>query len=298
MIEWIEEALNVSQVEARWIFTIGFVVVLALVRLIILRVVRRGIEDPALAYRTNKIVGYAVWIGGLIVLLLVWAEGGNFVTYIGLVSAGLTIALTDPIKDLAGWLFIVLRRPFHIGDRIEVDGHIGDVADIRGFRFSMIEIGNWVDADQSTGRLMHVPNGVVFTSPIANYSEGFEFVWHEVEFLVTFESDWERAEEIVVEALGEHAPHHHPEKALRELHETMAQYRFEFTQTEPQTYVAVQDSGVLVTGRVLVEVRHRRRIDNALWRSILRLVAAEPSVEFAYPTVRTFLPDAVRFQPD
>lgn len=298
MIGWIEETLDVSQNAARLIFTIGFIVILSLIRFAILRVVRSRIEDPAVAYRTNKVVGYTVWIVGLIVLIFIWAEGGNFATYLGLVSAGLAIALTDPIKDLAGFLFIVTRRPFHIGNRIEVDGHIGDVADIRAFRYSMIEIGNWVDADQSTGRLIHIPNGTVFTSPIANYSEGFEFVWHEVEMLVTFESDWERAEAIVAGALEEHAPHHQPERAQQELHETMAQYRFEFSHTAPASYVQVKDSGVLVVGRILVEVKERRRVDNAIWRSILHAIGAEPSVEFAYPTVRTFLPDTVRYQRD
>jgi small-conductance mechanosensitive channel len=296
VINWIEETFDVTEATARLIFSVGFIVVLALIRVAILRFVKRKIEDPAVAYRTNKVVGYSVWILGLIVLIFIWAEGGGLATYLALVSAGLTIALAEPIKDLAGWLFIVTRRPFHIGNRIEVDGHIGDVADIRAFRYSMIEIGNWVDADQSTGRLIHIPNGTVFTSPIANYSEGFEFVWHEVEMLVTFESDWEAAERIVAAALEEHAPHHQPERAQQELRETMAEYRFKFSHTAPATYVAVKDSGVLVIGRILVEVKERRRVDNALWRSILHGIAAEPSVEFAYPTVRTFLPDTLRLQ--
>ena len=293
MIGWLQEAFDVSENMARLIVSIGLVLLLAAIRIGVLAGVKRRIDDPSVWYRVRKIASYVVWIIGIIVLVALWFEGGELTTYLGLVSAGLAIALADPVKDLAGWLFIVLRRPFRIGDRIEVDGKIGDIVDIRVFRFSMLEIGNWVDADQSTGRLLHIPNLVVWSKPIANYSEGFAFVWHEVPVLVTFESDWERAEEIVKEALAEHAEHHEPSRAREELRESMAAYRIRYTHTTPATYVTVKESGVLVTGRILVEVRKRRQLEGAVWKSILRALAAEPNVDLAYPTIRAYLREPI-----
>jgi len=58
----------------------------------------------------------------------------------------------------------------------------------------------------------------------------------------------------------------------------------------------VRDSGVLLTGRFLAQVRRRRAVENAIWTSILRRLATEPTVELAYPTVRTFLPDTLRVE--
>ncbi|MDH3730055.1 MAG: mechanosensitive ion channel family protein [Acidimicrobiia bacterium] len=291
MVNWLHDALDVSETAARLIVSGGLIVVLAVARVAVLRLVKKRIDDPAVWYRARKIASYVVWIVGLIILVSLWVTGGEFTTYLGLVSAGLAIALADPIKDLAGWLFIVLRRPFRIGDRVEVDGKIGDIVDIRVFRFSMLEVGNWVDADQSTGRLLHVPNLVVWSSPIANYSEGFEFVWHEVPMLVTFESDWEKAEEMMAAALDEHAEHHEPGRATQELRESMAAYRIRYTHTTPTTYVTVKDSGVMVTGRILVPVRRRRQVEGAIWKSLLRAIAAEETVELAYPTIRAYLRD-------
>ena len=69
--------------------------------------------------------------------------------------------------------------------------------DLRIFQFTLMEIGNWVDADQSTGRIVHVPNGSVFVTPLANYAKGFQYIWNEIPVLVTFESDWRRAKEIL-----------------------------------------------------------------------------------------------------
>jgi small-conductance mechanosensitive channel len=289
VISWLRETLDISETVARLIASGALIIVLALVRIAVLHFVKERIDDPAVWYRARKIASYVVWIIGIIILVSMWVTGGEFTTYLGLVSAGLAIALADPIKDLAGWLFIVLRRPFRIGDRIEVDGKIGDIVDIRVFRFSMLEVGHWVDADQSTGRLLHVPNLVVWSSPIANYSEGFEFIWHELPVLVTFESDWERADEIVKAALAEHEEHQQPVRAQSELRESMAAYRIRYTHTTPTTYLTVKDSGVLITGRILIPVRKRRAVEDAIWKSILRAFAEEPTVELAYPTIRAYL---------
>ena len=294
MITWLQEAFDLSENASRLILSGGVIALLAALRFAALFVVKRRIDDPTVWYRVRKIMSYVVWIIGIIALASIWVAGGEITTYLGLVSAGLAISLADPIKDLVGWLFIVLRRPFRIGDRVEVDGNIGDIVDIRVFRFSMLEIGNWVDADQSTGRLVHIPNLVVWSKPIANYSEGFAFIWHEVPVLVTFESDWEQAEEIVKAALDEHAEHHEPGRARAELRESMSAYRIRYTHTTPATYITVKDSGVLVTGRILVEVRKRRQVEGAIWRSILRALAEEPTVELAYPTIRAYLRDPIR----
>ncbi|MCJ7780119.1 MAG: mechanosensitive ion channel family protein, partial [Acidimicrobiia bacterium] len=96
---------------------------------------------------------------------------------------------------------IVLHGRRRVGsrNRIEIDGTAGDVIDIRAFRFTLLEINNWVDADQSTGRLVHVPNGRLFKYVAANYTERFFRIWHEIPVSVTFESDWRRAEEVLRE---------------------------------------------------------------------------------------------------
>jgi small-conductance mechanosensitive channel len=128
---------------------------------------------------------------GVSLLAWIWVEELlSLSTFLGLVSAGLAIALREPLINLMGWAFIVWRRPFEMGDRIEIGGQAGDVIDMRVFQFTLLEIGNWVDADQSTGRAIHVPNGKVFSESLANYSKGLAYIWNEIPVRVTFESDW------------------------------------------------------------------------------------------------------------
>ena len=76
-----------------------------------------------------------------------------------------------------------------MGDRIQIKSVEGDILDIGFFEFTLLEIKNWVEADQSTGRIIHIPNGLVFNNPVMNYNQAMDFIWHEVPFRITFESN-------------------------------------------------------------------------------------------------------------
>lgn len=293
-MNWITDNLGVStDMQGKILASIIVLVVLFTARFLMLRGIHQRVDDGEAAYRTTKLTTYGVTIVGIITLSWIWLEAfSNVATYLGLVSAGIAIALSDVLKNMAGWAYLLTRRPFKVGDRIEMGGLKGDVVDIRLFRFSLMEVGNWVDADQSTGRLVHVPNGNVFTTPIANYTEGFRFVWHELPFLVTFESNWRTAEKILQAALEAHAPKLDGKDELQ-IRSTARRYQIKIGAITPIVYLTVKDSGILLTGRFLVDARARRSIEELLWKTILDAIAGEATVELAYPTVRTYFEGAL-----
>ncbi len=174
-----------------------------------------------------------------------------------------------------------------VGDRIEIAGHKGDVIDIRLQQFTLNEIGNWVDADQSSGRIIHIPNGKVFSEPVANYDRGFRYIWHEVPVLVTFESDWKKAKDILTGIAFKHAEHL-TAQAEQDLLTASRQYLINYTKLTPIVYTSVTDSGVRLTIRYLIEPRRRRGTEHAIWEDILTEFAACPDVDLAYHTVRSF----------
>ena len=277
-------------------------ILLSLIILIVLLVTRRiarrfvitTVEEHEQTYRANKIINYLTT--GLILLAagIIWFDAfGNLPTYLGLVSAGIAIALADVLKNMAGWVFILSRKPFQVGDRIEVTDIKGDVVDIRLFRFSLMEVQGWVDAEQSTGRLVHVPNGVVFTHAVANYTEGFPYIWHELPVLITFESDWQLAERLIQNALETDAPDIEGAAGTR-IRATAQRYSIRVGTLTPTVYLTVRDCGVLLTARYLVETRTRRGREDRIWRAILTSFAGTSDVELAYPTVRTYLEGPIR----
>ena len=278
----------------RAVLTALLIGALFVTRWLVLRTVRARVELGAAQFRTKKWVGYVITVIGVVGLARIWFGGtGGLTTYLGILSAGIAIALASVLENLAGWVFLVTRRPFRVGDRIEIEGLAGDVVDIRAFRFSMLEIRNWVDADQSTGRLVHVPNGRVFSKALANYTEGFPYIWDEIAVMVTFESDWRRAERIIAEALTDHAPDTGDPAIVNAIREAGHQYLIRYRHLTPTTYVKAEASGVTIAGRYLVGVRSRRSVSDALWRTILDAFASEPTVDLAYPTTRIVYPDGV-----
>jgi len=293
-VEELAKSLGVSTNEAKAIVSMMVIVAYMLVRWLVLRIVHRQVKDEEVWYRTRKIVTYVAFFLIVVTLVRIWVVPfGDLATYLGLVSAGVAVALADVLKNMVGWGYILSRRPFRVGDRIETQDFSGDVIDIRLFRFTILEIGNWVQADHSTGRIVHIPNQVVFTAPIANYTEGFEFIWHEIPILVTFESDWKKAETIIRDVIGKAAPDV-TGTALTELRKTAQAYRIKYGHMTPTVYVSVEDSGIQLTARMLVPVRSRRDINQKVWRGVLDAFAAEHAIDLAYPTVRTYLQGPIR----
>ena len=239
-------------------------------------------------YRWRKTSSSIAFFLGLFVIGRTWFEGFQSIsTFLGLVSAGIAIALRDPIVNLAGWVFIVWRRPFQVGDRIQIGEHTGDVIDLRVFQFSLLEVGNWVEAEQSTGRIIHVPNGQVFTATQANYTQGFQYIWNEIPVLVTFESNWQKSKEILQEIGTRHAQQL-TRSAEQRIREAARRYMIYYSALTPTVYTSVRDSGVLLTIRYLCEPRQRRGTAQSIWEDILREFAQHDDIDFAYPTQRFY----------
>ncbi len=247
--------------------------------------VLRRTEDLKTRYSWRKASGYLLYFLLAIVILPLWIEnGGGLTTYLGLVSAGVAISLKDPLTNLVGWAFILWRRPFRVGDRIQIGDNAGDVIDVRIFQFSLIEIGNWVDADQSTGRIIHIPNGLVFTLPLGNYSSGFNYIWNEIPIIVTFESNWEKAKQLLMKIAEKH--NSHPEQVSDQLKAVDEEYLIFYKHLTSTVYTSVVDQGVELTIRYLCDPRQRRGTAHAIWEDVLKAFDEHPDIEFAYPTYR------------
>lgn len=286
---WIQELTGLNPVLQMQILTSLIIIfILWIIRVILIRIAMRKTDDPYTRYRWRKSITYISVITGLLLVGRVWFVGvQSIATYLGLLSAGLAIALQDLVKSIAGWIFLMWRKPFTIGDRIQVGNYAGDVIDIRLFKFSLVEIGNWVDADQSTGRVIHLPNSMIISEALANYTRGFQFIWNEIPVLVTFESNWQEAKALLLEIAQTHAADI-TKDAEQRIKEASKKYMIFFTALTPTVYTSVKDSGVLLTIRYLIAPRSRRGSQQAIWEEILTTFAERNDIDFAYPTQRFY----------
>ncbi len=293
ILNWLQE-MSLTETQSKILTTIFVLVILWLLRRFAARSIMRLQSNLTTRYTWRKTAIYAINLIGIIAIATIWAnQFGNFATFLGLLSAGLAFAFKDPLANMAGWYYILLEQPFKVGDRIQVGDNVGDVVDIDMFQFTLIEIGHWVGAEQSTGRIIHVPNALVFTQALANYNEGLNYIWNEIAVEVTFESDWKATKKVLENVLFSHAPQV-SKKAQKALQESSGKYLIYYHKVTPIIYTDVKASGVQFTLRYLCKPKQRRSSTSTIWEAILlafSLPENKKNMEFAYPTYRAVIND-------
>lgn len=286
---WLHTYLGIEpQAQHKLIISLLVVFVLWFAHRILLHSAVQRIKSLERRYQWQKALGYSFTVLGILAVSLVWIEDvRSAATYFGLVSAGIAIALKDPLTNIVGWGFILWRKPFQVGDRIEIGPYAGDVVDQRVFLFSMMEIGNWVNADQSTGRILHIPNGLIFSHAVANFTHGPRYIWNEIPVLITFESDWEKAKDIL-QGIADRHDISLDGKAANEFEAATRKFMLKYDKLTPIVYTNVLESGVQLTIRYLCRPRQRRTSVQVLWEDILREFSNHKDIEFAYPTTRFY----------
>jgi small-conductance mechanosensitive channel len=290
MGEWLQTVLGLAtETQSRVITSLAIITVILILRGLVVWIIARRTEDVRFRYHARKVSAYISASLALLLLGRIWLTGFQDIgTFLGLVSAGLAIALKDLVASVAGWLYLLWRRPFEVGDRIQIGEHAGDVIDIRLFRFTLIEIGNWVEADQSTGRVILIPNSHILMKAIANYSKGFRYIWNELPVLVTFESNWSKAKTILQKIIDEHSAYL-SEDAMRSVRKAAQRSMIIYSTLTPKVWTSVASSGVLLTIRYLCDPRKRRGTAETIWEDILTEFGKCDDIDFAYPTMRRYM---------
>lgn len=251
------------------------------------RAVGEHIEEVNRRHTLRKWIGYAYTALLALLALALFAESlTGLGTVLAVLVAGVAVALQDLLKSVVGWLYISSRSGIEVGSRIEVDGVVGDVIDVGVLKTTLLEVGNLVYGQQSTGRLVTIPNHHVLSKAAFVSPAGSPFVWHEVKVTVTYESDWRAAEEqlrqigeeLHTEVAGE------VEQGFRRLER---RYAFRYGTTTPIVYVSLAPHGVDLTLRFLI---HTRRQRGTLDRITRRILDAFPTAgaHLAYPTYRAY----------
>ena len=138
----------------------------------------------------NQMFKVVVNVMQILVLLFIWDDYiRDLMTLISVVSAAMTIALRELILNFFCGLYIQMKKPFKVEDRIEIDGIKGDVMNISSLDFEVLEISTKDERGQSTGIVVTFPNSVVFSKPIKNITKGFKYIWDEITVNVKLDCD-------------------------------------------------------------------------------------------------------------
>jgi len=245
----------------------------------------RRIQDSKSRYKFRKTFSLLYILIFSIVLIRVWIEDPQslLVAY-GLVGAGTAIALQDVFKNFVGGFTLLASSTYRVGDRIEIDGTFGDVIDIGLFYTTLLELRQWVDGDQATGRLSIVPNGKALSAHIHNYTKDHHFIWDELAIPITYDSDWQKAMKIINDAVTEHTKED-TERAERNITHIGEKYYLSRRNTQPNVFVSMTDNWIEFHVRYVTDVRNRRLTHNEITQLILKAVLAEKDITIASETL-------------
>ncbi|MFP4687472.1 MAG: mechanosensitive ion channel family protein, partial [bacterium] len=146
---------------------------------------------------------------------------------------------------------------------------------------------NWVDASQSTGRIVFVPNNKLFQDSLYNFTHAFPYLWDELSLTFTFESDYKLAEELIKGSISSEAGINY-KRARSEIRQVGKHYAINYNHLQPRVYMKIVDNGVKLTLRYLTRARGRREIRSRICNNVMEIINKNAAVELAYPTYRIY----------
>lgn len=222
-------------------------------------------------YFRNRMIKVTLNITSVILVVLLWGHRiSGMVTVISFLSAGIAIAVKEIIFDFFAGIYINTKKTFELEDRIEVNGIKGDVVNIRALGFEVLEVGDRINGEQSTGRIIHIPNSFVFIYPLKNYTKAFKYVWDEITVKIPLDADIEKTKETLYRIVeNNEILKETPKKMEGAVADVTTEYRIYYNYLEPIIYTEIVDSHVELYLRYLVHPKKSRNVRDEIFLKIL-----------------------------
>jgi small-conductance mechanosensitive channel len=240
-----------------------------------------NMKNPVSRYNLTRVVRLATGV------LLVGTTGailfGNF--YTGLVSLGVIsiivgLAVQTPMTSFIGWIYILARAPYRVGDRIKIEEATGDVIEVGYLDTTLWEFGGqYLSTDHPSGRIIKFPNSKVLSSMVYNYSWPlFPYVWNEIKFNVAYESDLDFVAQTMKDVVEKHRGESMARrvKVFRELLEKTPVDELSVNERPEVVFRASENTWIEAIVRYLVLPKHAGRVKTELTKLILQRLNAAP----------------------
>jgi len=243
------------------------------------------IIDSQRRYYLSKSFYFIYLLVNFLAFWVIWVEDlQSLVLGFGLVAAAFTLSMQDVAKNFAGGLNIFINRIYRVGDRIEIGSKKGDVIDIDIFYTTIMETNEWVSADLPTGRLSIIPNSLVLSNITNNYTKDFEFLWDEISFPITYNSDWVAAKKLIFEVMGQETSTVE-ELATKGISHMERKYFLSSGAMNADVFVRLTDNWIELTARYVTPVRQRRTVRSRISEKILEGIEKAENIKIASETV-------------
>src|SRR5690349_8977016 len=274
---------NITDVPSlqRWLIgAILIVLLLAIAKSIRIYWIKQIHNKPARYNLTRVLNLLTVLVVTIIVVSLLFASWYTALVSIGVFSLILGFALQTPITSFIGWIYLLVRQPYRVGDRIQIGTAMGDVIDVSYLDTTLWEFGGpYLSTQHPSGRIIKFPNSLVLSRTIYNYSWPlFPYVWNEIKFQVAYDSDLEfiarTLQQVVEEEIGERMM-----DLVRVYRELLSQTPVDELEIQERPVVhfrASENTWMEAMVRYLVHPKEAGRIKTRLTKKLLEKMNAEP----------------------
>jgi small-conductance mechanosensitive channel len=261
---------------------------MAMVLVLIGRIAFKGyliepLEDAAARFNLNRIVNLVAYLAiFFIVLSILFANWYTAAVSLGLLSLVLGFALQAPISSFIGWIYLIVKKPYRVGDRIAIDNATGDVIDVSYLDTTLWEFGGPMisTTNHPSGRIIKFPNSKVLSAPVFNYSWGlFPYIWNDIKFQVAYQSDLSFIAQVMSDTAAEEVGELMTERigVYRELLSQTPVDELEVREKPTVIFRVSDNTWVEAIVRYLVEPRRAGSVKSRLIKKMLEKLKAEPT---------------------
>ena len=253
------------------VLTILAVLFFDILKLIIRKMYSKLPVSDKKKYFRNRKIKISLTIFCWIVVIIIWKEQiKSLITLISFISAAVTIALREIIFNFFAGIYINAKKIFEIEDRIEIKGIKGDVITMHSLGFEMLELAEGNEYEQSTGKIVHIPNSSVFSEPTKNFTKAFKYIWDEIKIKVELDSDIEETKNVIYNILNNiEILKEIPQKMENQVDDVTVQYRIYYNKLSPIIYTRITDSHIELSLRYLVHPKKIRMVQDEIYLKVL-----------------------------
>lgn len=246
------------------------VVIFSVIKWVKGKIVRKKMINSREEFIINQSFQTVLNIIEIIVLFVIWSAFlSDLMTLISVISAAMTIALRDIILNFFCGIYIRIKRPFRVEDRIQIDDIKGDVMNISNLSFDLLEVSNREDNGQSTGIIVSYPNSVVFSKPIKNINKWFKYIWCELVIKISYDGDLKKNKQEIYKIINNiETIKSIPLKMEKEINQISSENRIYFNNYEPIIYTKLSDDHIELTVRYLMHPKKARYVESVIWNKI------------------------------
>jgi len=255
------------------------------------RAVYRYVRDTRRRYQFLLLRKFVLWAFIAIVIAFAFASRlGSIVTFAGLITAGVAVALQNVILSVVGYFFLIGKYGVRVGDRVQIDGVTGEVIDVGLVRMHLMELGG-NGAEGPTGRVVAFSNSIVFQATAGLFKQipGIHFAFHEITLTLPPNVDHASVKERMLKAVGNVLSDYKEEieRQYQEIERTGVSLSSRGVQ--PTIQLRFSPASVDATVRYPVDLQHAAEIDERVSQELLKALANQSkgeSVKVAGPAVQ------------